>query len=218
MTFGIYLMLNVVLILFLAMWLRRLIVRRLEPERILGDLGDEIGELITELNQTGDHNVSVLEDRIMQLRDLLADADRQIEELSAQVAHARDHVSSEEPVYTVSFSGTVGGTQESRGQDREDSADSNVDSRPLWHTTPLESELARPESAEAGQPAHSSPARSSSPPTPSAEPQWDVLSPRERVHELHQQGMSSEIIATKTGMAIGEVELIISLGTRRGGG
>jgi len=201
-------MLNVVLILFLAMWLRRLIVRRLEPERILGDLGDEIGELITELNQTGDHNVSVLEDRILQLRDLLADADRQIEELSAQVDRVRDNASPEEPVYTVSFSGTAGGTQESRGQKHEDSADSNGDPGPLRYVEPSDS----------GQPAHSSLARPSSPSVPSAEPRWDVLSPREQVHELHQQGLSSEIIAAKTGMAIGEVELIISLGTRRGGG
>ncbi len=52
MTFGIYLMLNVALILFLALWLRPLIVRRLEPKRIPRDMGEESGDLTTELKQT----------------------------------------------------------------------------------------------------------------------------------------------------------------------
>lgn len=192
MTFGIYLMLNAVLLLFVALWVRRLILHRLEPERILGDLSNEIGELITELNQTGDHNVSVLEDRIMQLRDVVADADRQIEELSTLVEHVQSQQSqqsrqsrqsqqvSEEPVYTVSFSSSVGDHQPADAQD---------DPGPLWESQPTEVD----------------------------ETSLEVLSPREQVRELHQQGLSSEIIAGKTGMAIGEVELIISLGSRRGG-
>ncbi|HKK49260.1 MAG TPA: DUF948 domain-containing protein, partial [Alkalispirochaeta sp.] len=156
MTFGIYLMLNVVLILFLAVWLRRLIVRRLQPERILGDLGDEIGELITELNQTSDHNVSLLEDRIMQLRDLLADADRQIEELSAQVEHVRERRSPEDPVYTVSFSGTGGGMSESHHDEARHPAqrvsDSPADATdapgPLWNSAALDPERASHEFTE----------------------------------------------------------------------
>jgi hypothetical protein len=196
MTFGIYLMLNVVLILFLALWVRRLIVRRLEPERILDDLSTEIGQLIAELNQTGDHNVSVLEDRIMQLRDLVADADRQIEELSSLLERVRSQQAPpEEPVYTVSFSGATSERDESSQDDRVPS-DEDAAPGPLW-------ESHRPQDEDES--------------LPPDEPRLEVLSPREQVRELHQQGLSSEIIAGKTGMAIGEVELIISLGSGRGG-
>ncbi len=132
----------------------------------------------------------------MQLRELLADADRQIEELSAQLDRVRDRTSPSEPVYTVSFSGTGGGTQEWGGPEHEDSGKAS-------HAPPAEP-----------APSIAPSSRSASSP----EARWNVLSPREQVHELHQQGVSSEMIATKTGMAIGEVELIISLGTRRGGG
>ncbi|MFW5694388.1 MAG: hypothetical protein ACOCYB_04420 [Alkalispirochaeta sp.] len=205
MTFGIYLLLNVVLLLFLAIWVRKLIVRRLEPERILDDLSNEIGALVAELNQTGDHNVSILEDRIMQLRDLVADADRQIEELSTIVEQVQARTSSEEPVYTVSFSDSTGGSsnharggQPQRAQPPEtedDSVHDVNDPGPLWHDMPTQSAASRENTTE---------------------PRHDVLSPREKVHELHQQGLSSEMIAGKTGMAIGEVELIISLGAGRG--
>ena len=49
---------------------------------------------------------------------------------------------------------------------------------------------------------------------PSPEPE-DEIDPRELVRRLHSQGLSSELIANRTGVAIGEVELIISLGANR---
>lgn len=222
MTFGIYLMLNVVLLLFLAIWLRRLVVRRLEPERILSDLNNEIGELIAELNQTGDHNVSVLEDRIMQLRDLVADADRQIEELSTLVQHVQSERNPAEPVYTVSFTGAPA---HDGGSAREDSPPPAVADAGASAGTDADSGGGAAGGAPGG--ADDVPAleassreshRSASHTYPDAysAPHSEVLSPREQVHELHQQGLSSEIIAGKTGMAIGEVELIISLGAGRG--
>ncbi|MEX2443575.1 MAG: hypothetical protein WD492_08220 [Alkalispirochaeta sp.] len=199
-------MLNVVLLIFFALWVRRLILRRLEPERVLSDLSDEIGELIAELNQTGDHNVSVLEDRIMQLRDLVADADRQIEELSALVEQTQAQQSPDDPVYTVSFSGSGSDDAFERGP-----VDTEDDSRSLWKAPRTETPTEPVDPAQRAQPPQ--PTHASEP----VEPRREVLSPREKVRELHEQGLSSEIIAGKTGMAIGEVELIISLGSGRGG-
>lgn len=225
MTFGIYLMLNVVLLLFLAIWLRRLVVRRLEPERILNDLSNEIGELVAELNQTGDHNVSVLEDRIMQLRDLVADADRQIDELSALVQHVQAERNPAEPVYTVSFSGSAPARD---GETAREVSSPSSDVNPSGAVpTVAEGDAggrSAPGSAAIGEdapvagPLFREPPRSASPAgtRDHPPPPTEVLSPREQVHELHQQGLSSEIIAGKTGMAIGEVELIISLGAGKG--
>lgn len=226
MTFGIYLMLNVVLLLFLAIWLRRLVVRRLEPERILSDLNNEIGELVAELNQTGDHNVSVLEDRILQLRDLVADADRQIEELSALVQHVQAERNPSEPVYTVSFSGSAPARDgESAREVSPPSSDANpgggvptfADGGGEGRSAPGGAPGGADAGITAGVPYRESPrSASQAGPRDHSPPPAEVLSPREQVRELHQQGLSSEIIAGKTGMAIGEVELIISLGAGRG--
>jgi HAMP domain-containing protein len=228
MTFGLYLLLNIVIILFFALWIRRLVTRRLSPERVLADLRDEIGTLITELNQTGDHNISILEDRIRDLRELLAAADRQIDDLSSMIAVARetadkapgtertgaggpatqskgsadsavgwmtDATDPADPVYRVDFgrtgagaAGTSGGTEGARAE--------------------VEGSVGR--SKEAALAAEERLAET-------AEPVLDpALSPPEQVRELHLQGVSPELIASRTGMAIGEIELIISLGARKG--
>tara|TARA_B100000614_G_scaffold258049_1_gene279459 strand:+ start:753 stop:1424 length:672 start_codon:yes stop_codon:yes gene_type:complete len=222
MTFGLYLLLTAVLLLFFAIWVRRLVVRRLEPERVLADLREEIGGLMAELNQTGDHNISLLEDRISELRRLIADADRQIDDLTALLAEqdrrrteqappaggdngrsdygseatgTASPTAAEDAVYTVSFSGAA-----SR-QGRSGTGNEAREAETSAHAPVADAQVPEVEPA-AGQPAAGEPA---------------ARSPREQVRELHAQGVSPDLIASQTGMAIGEVELIISLGSRRRG-
>jgi hypothetical protein len=58
--------------------LRRWLARRLSAPRQAVDLGDEVGRLVTELNQVAERNVVLLEDRVAALNDLLAAADKKI--------------------------------------------------------------------------------------------------------------------------------------------
>jgi hypothetical protein len=68
------------LVVLAGFWLlmRRWIARRLAAPRQAADLGDEVGRLVTELNQAAERNVMLLEDRMTALNDLLAAADKKI--------------------------------------------------------------------------------------------------------------------------------------------
>ena len=61
-------------------WLlaRRWLARRLSAPRQAADLGEEVGRLVTELNQVAERNVVLLEDRVTALNELLAAADKKI--------------------------------------------------------------------------------------------------------------------------------------------
>lgn len=225
MTFGLYLLLNIVILLFFALWIRRLVIRRLAPDRILSDLSDEIGALISELNRTGDHNISILEDRIRDLRELLAAADRQIDDLSSTIALAREAADRAPGVDHArggdSYApGPLPATDEYT-QSAPDHADPvyRVD---FGHRGSEGGGAAPPGAAERLVPGQSSgwgleSAYASELPSDIAEPILDpALTPSEQVRELHLQGVSPDLIASRTGMAIGEIELIISLGSRKG--
>lgn len=161
MSFGLYAVFTLFLFLVFGFWLRRLIILRLRPERILADLNEEVRTLIADLNQTGDHNISLLEDRISRLSDLIRRADRQIDDARVMV--------------------------------EELDARANVPTEPDALQEPEESE----ESEE-----------------PDALENTDQDT-RTAVLALYEQGLSQDLIAARTGTAIGEVELIISLRGKR---
>lgn len=58
--------------------LRRRIDRSTQIPAQLEQVREEVGRMVVQLNQTTDRNVSLLEDRIRQLTELLAKADRKI--------------------------------------------------------------------------------------------------------------------------------------------
>ncbi len=182
MTFGLYLLLNLVCILFFGWWLRRLIVRRLEPERILADLEDEVRAIIQNLNAAGDQNVTLLEDRIADLRTLLQRADTQIDEVEYKLRTLEEeHVRrSDSSIYTDDEQSEPEGGEPLLVPFRRNQSDD---------VSPIAGENERNEQTPA-----------------------DI---RRYVLVLHDQGLSNDLISARTGMAIGEVELIISLGTKR---
>lgn len=234
MTFGLYLLLNLVLFLFLAIWLRSVVVRRLRPERVLDQLDGQIRTLIAELNQTGDYNISLLEDRVRELRTLVSDADRQIEEITAAIESLRYHrgaagagspvLAEQEPVYTVRFSeASAAGAEGSRGEGDRETARSD-ESAPGAPGATRAHDPAGAAEAEAGRQSaggltgepdghatgHGAPFD-----PPVGQPPAET-SPREIVWKLHDEGLSPDLIAVRSGMAIGEVELIISLRAGKG--
>lgn len=181
MTFGLYLMLNLVILLFFGLWIRRLVVRRLRPERILADLEQEVQEVIQSLNNAGDQNVSLIEDRIKSLKTLLNRADTQIDEMEARLRQIEDQ------------------NAESERASQSNEVALGVEEVEPTYTLPLQR---RSDQADDRDGAESVQAIAE-------------LDPRDQVRRLHSQGLSSELIANRTGVAIGEVELIISLGANR---
>lgn len=141
--------------LVFVVWLRRLIVRRLSPERILRDLRDEVAELTREINRVGDQHITLVEDRISSLKTVMAHAENLIDEVQTILRRLESY----RPAETVAVT-----------QERDN---------PEHHETEREE------------------------------------TPRGRVERLHRQGMSAEIIAGRLGIAIGEVELMISLMEQR---
>lgn len=176
MNFGMYLLFTAVVLLFFSLWIRSLVVRRLAPERLLGDLRREVQELVGELNQTGDRHITLMEDRINTLHELLRDADHQIDDLRLVL----------EAHHAIGDGRTSNNREEPLG----------VGESPEEAPVPQDSDPSR---EDLSRETHEEPA---------------VESTVEYVRRLGDQGLSSDVIAQKTGVAIGEVELILSL--RRG--
>jgi hypothetical protein len=206
MTFGLYLLLTLLLFLLFGLWVRNLIVKRLAPERILGDLGDEVQRLIADFNATSDHNISILEDRITQLRDMVTRADREIEELQDALERAEGVLeraaaaaSESEPANPDAHAESV--EYEAGGETRapvEYPVAGELDAPRRLHTAPSADDSVV--HLRLSDRHHDTP--------PDA---TERLSARDHVLLLHAQGLSPEIVAQRVGMAIGEVELIISL-------
>jgi fructose-specific phosphotransferase system component IIB len=64
------------IILFLI--LRNMIIKKVNPQALLRDIGREVTSIITELNGTTDRNISLIEDKIKQLDELLLRADKKL--------------------------------------------------------------------------------------------------------------------------------------------
>lgn len=165
MNFGLYLLFTLFLFLAFAFWLRGLVIQRLRPERILADLKQEVQTLIADLNQAGDHNISLLEDRVSRLTDLIERADQQIDDarMFLDILENRSDYEPQEPLETAQRADDV-----TEPDTREERSNEDI-----------------PESG------------------------------RDAVLALYRQGLSADLISARTGVAIGEVELIISLRGKR---
>lgn len=186
MTFGLYALFTLLVLLVFFLWTRRLIIKRLDPERLLNDLNLEVQRMIQDLNATGDQNVSILEDRIETLKALIRRADTQIEEMEGRLREIEEQ--------------KLGETDSTETDSTEPAPKEPTFTLPFGH---------QPEEPN-GVPT----------PPPLDEPVPETTdtggsSPRDRIVALYKEGMSSEIIAGRMGMAIGEVELIISLAMNR---
>jgi hypothetical protein len=156
----------------------------------IAELRDEVSRLVVELNQTTERNVALLEDRISGLSDLLGAADRKIALLAREI---EKH--------------DVGAKVYSRLAPGQAAADS-----PGSH---LSVELS--EGKRAQSPAEEPSPKEPSPKAPSVrETAASRQDMRQRVVMLSRSGFSPHLIATRVGIPLGEVELIISLERQRG--
>lgn len=184
MGLGLFFVLHLASLFAVVMWLRRLVLRRLRPERLLSDLRNEVQVLVAEINQAGDQQVQLIEDRSQQAVELRQRLAALVEAAREQIAALDQTVAAAQPVPQPAA--------------RADTAANRASGTQTPQRAPADVQPSSPNEA-----------------SPSAEPQLDLdvahLDPREAVQVLATAGLSSDIIALHTGMAKGEVELIVSL-------
>jgi hypothetical protein len=162
--------------------------RRTSRESILAAYRDEVNRLIAEIDHATDRDTQLVEERIAALRKILEETDRRIALMSRDMEKRR----STTELYTA-LSRSTGPTLQPPAQDP-----------PPAPPTPA-------------VPAHDAPAPS--PPAAPSVPAADTPvpgGPTQRVLELSRQGFAAEIIASRLGLSLAEVELTLAVSRRRG--
>jgi hypothetical protein len=158
----------------------------------IAELRDEVSRLVIELNQTTDRSVALLEDRIANLNDLSAAADKKMGLLRREI-EKHDMGNQVYSRIAAARPSTQMGNDAARS-DRE----SNV------ARSDRESNVARSD-REDGAAQRSTRAQSLSVEL------YERTDLQQRVVMLHKTGLSPALIATRLGVPAGEVELILSL-------
>jgi hypothetical protein len=205
-----------------AIWffLKAKIRRYLELDNLLSGVREEARALVLELNETADRNVSLVEDRMLALRELLSEVDRRIGVEKREIV--------------------------SRDNEREVYAKLNL-RRPIVPAAarPIVPAAARPIVPEAERPiapaARSilqavSPSEEESAPItlslgmenqgpqrslPEVRVTGEISAARSRREEaldLYRRGISADLIAARLGATVAEIELLIEMEERRRGG
>lgn len=179
---------QVIVSLSLVVWTRAKVRRFLGSEDEIGKIRREIGALIVELDSSADRNVTVLEDRLTALKDLVAEADKRISMLGQEKARRQ----SEDAVYDRL------GRQSERTR------------APVLEPTRLAEPARQAEPAPAAEPPrHAEPSvpfiRFSEKPLDLEEPFAD------KVLSLSKRGFSSDIIAARLGATMAEVDIVLSM-------
>jgi len=192
--------------LSLIVWTRAKVRRFLGSEDEIGKIRREIGALIVELDSSADRNVTVLEDRLTALKDLVAEADKRISLLGQEKARRQ----SEETVYD----------RLGRQSERKRAPAAEPARQPEPVRTP--EAAVRPEPVPAAEPPrHAEPIRPAEP-IRKAEPSvpfirfsdkpLDLEEPfADKVISLSRRGFSSDIIAARLGATMAEVDIVISM-------
>jgi hypothetical protein len=167
---------GLILIYFL---LRREIRRSFSSNELFRQVESEVDSVITELNRTTERNITLIEDKIRQLSQLVRQADHRITLMQKERESGKDRGVEKEPPSPKSL----------------------VYPRPVRSDPPKQPDL----------PIDLSP--------PAVEPEPGLLpekrlTRREQVMLYHRQGLERTLIASKLGITLGEVDLIVSLGER----
>ncbi len=210
--FSVLLALNLVSLALIFLYVRGRVRRTLELDGLVDKLRAEVGELVRELNQTTDRNITLVEDTIRTLREASSEADRR----AAVLKRETERRTTENAVY------------DRLGRMRNTSAVPSGEAHPR---APGTAETARPPAGEAAPPGFEVPA---SPPSenPAAAPEGSAQplpfvsfsstpirpkpSVKEEVLGLSRRGISSDLVAAKLGITVAEVELIVSLEEQKG--
>lgn len=172
----------------LIVWTRVRVRRALGSEEELDRIRREIGSLIIELDASADRNITVLEDRLTTLKDMIIESDKRI----AILSNDRGKRQPEPGVYDRMGRKAI---QQPRPED----------------VSQLESETSESAARRPVEAADIPFIRFSEKPLSIEEPFAD------KVLSLSRKGFSSDIIAARLGATITEVEMVLSMEREREG-
>jgi hypothetical protein len=163
--------------------------RRTGPRRILGEFREEADKLIAEIDAITDRDAALVGERIKNLRSLLEDADRRI----AVYTKVLDKGKKEEAVYVeLGQKRSLLSAREERPPEKTgDQAASNPP--PLRAVPEGEGEIPK------------------EPERPPAPPEAPLPTFAEQVENLAAAGLAPELIASRLGATLAEVDLAIAL-------
>jgi hypothetical protein len=194
---------SLVLCSFFFVYFHLYIKRRTGREGILASCREEVNRLIAEIDRATDRDAQLVEERIASLRKVLEEADRRIALLSRDMDRHRtgkELYTALEKAAAVPPAAPVGGAASSAGL--PPAVPGPAESSP----PPVPGALTG--AAASSAPVQGSPAKDSIPPP--------VRPLTERAAELSRQGISPELIASRLGVSLSEVELALAVSRRRG--
>lgn len=206
-----------------AIWffLKSRLNRALGLESLLESVRKEVRALDIELNETADRNVSLLEDRMKSLRELLDEADRRMGVVKRELGRRE----AEREVYSQLGRKAHRQPQASPAPKGEEApelfAEPKAGPAQTAAAAPLPPEPSPPPAGE--EPIKLSLGRPQRPLPEVSRAAESVIPPksrREEALELYRQGFSADIIAVRLGATVAEIELLVSLeeGRSRGFG
>jgi hypothetical protein len=187
-----------------AIWfaLKARVDRRLELESLLSGVREEARALITELNETADRNVSLVEDRVKGLRDLLDETDRRMGLVRREL---RTRESEREVFARLSARRPI-------VPPAPEAVPAPVAAPTAADASPRPADEATIEFSLGPREAEGPSERADLPEVGLSEDRIEVAkSSRERAVELHRQGFSAQVIAAKVGATVAEIELMIEM-------
>jgi hypothetical protein len=215
--------------------LRDRVRRATTAQAQIADIREEVSRLLVELNQATDRNIALMEDKIASLNGELAAADKKIGLLHREIE--KHDVGTQ--IYSRLAEGrtragqAVGAAAASAESRRAESAESrraesaDFAAPQMRGTQPAagfggaraagsEAESAPTAGRAAGRAAAPLAVELSEVPDRSADAEQRPLDLQSRVLMLHRAGFAASLIASRVGIPLGEVELIISLEQRKG--
>jgi len=186
---------QIIVSLFLLAWTKKKVHKELDSGSTLAKVRSEMGALMAEMEGSADRNITILEDRLASLRELLAQADKRIS-LSAREDSRRN---AEGKVRTA--------------LERDGYAPVLPEVQPQAAQTKVE-----PTEAVA-PPKVAPPLAAKSPDIPFirfSEKPVSIEAPfAQKALELSKRGFSSDIIAARLNSTLSEVELALAMGLAR---
>jgi hypothetical protein len=184
---------SLVLCGFFFIYFRGYLKKRMGKEELLSDYHEEVAKLTADINAAADRDLTLVEARMDALKELLETADRRIAVLVRELERKKD-------------SGLI---YNNLGKN---AAESPAQSRTGLRPSPAEHPPAEkaPETQVEGLPVAAQAAPLPQDEPKAAEPQ-KPLSLREKAAELIGAGFSPELTASRLGISVSEVELLVSM-------
>lgn len=200
--------------ILLIVWVRLRVMRSLDDGESIARVRREIGAMIVELDGSADRNITVIEDRLHELKVCIAEADKRIVMLSNESARASTPTTSQLPHAYRTAVQAPQPLPESPQSSGQGALPPLPDSQQVVQATQPAVQASQP-AVQATRPTVSAlPTQAPSVPFIrfSEKPLVFDDSFSERVARLHKRGFSSDIIAAKLKATIAEVDLAIAAG------